>query len=115
MERLTREEFVERFPLVVPAHTVRGVMKDAVVIDRDSAFAGIVEGDLVLRSGAKALGHGIVTGNLTVERGAVLYYDGIVKGTLHVSGAACVSGIFDSLHIDDDASVSIDAEAKINA
>jgi lipoprotein-anchoring transpeptidase ErfK/SrfK len=113
MERLSREAFVQRFPLVVPAHMVRGIHKDTVVIDRDAQFYGIAERDGVIRSGARVIGHGIVKGDFTVEPGAVVYYGGIAQGTFRVNGAVCLFGRYRSIEIDKDACVSIDPELQI--
>ena len=113
MERMSREEFVERFPLVVPAYVVRGIHKDAVVIDRNAMFGGLAEGDVIIRAGARVIGHGIITGNLTVEDNAVLYYDGIVKGKVSVRGAACLMGIFESFEAIEGACVSIAEDSKV--
>ncbi len=107
MERLTREQFVERFPLVVPAHMVRGIHEDAVTIDRDADFGVIVHANLIVRSGVKTLGRGIVTGDFIVEPDALVYFDGIVKGCMRVDGRACLKGIFGSIEAADDAPVSI--------
>ncbi len=113
MERLTREQFVERYPLIVPAYVVRGIHKDTVVIDRNATFGGIVEGDVIVRSGAGVIGHGIITGNLTVEKNAVLYYDGIVKGKVRVNGAACLMGLFESFEAHEGACVSVAPEPAL--
>lgn len=113
MERLTREQFVERFPLLVPALAVRGVQKTDLIIDRSSMLAGLVQGNVTVRAGAGVIGHGIITGDLTVEANAILYFDGIVKGKVHILGAACVMGIFDGFESDAGACVAIEPDSKI--
>lgn len=110
MERLSREAFVERFPVAMPAHVIRGIEQQGAVVDRDAYVHGIFHGGLRFRPGVKAIAHGIIEKSLVVEKDAVLYFDGTVKGEVHVEGAACISGIIGPLRVGDDAAVSVDIE-----
>jgi hypothetical protein len=92
---------------MVPAYTIAGI-EPSVALDRDAAVSGIINGDLVIRSGVKALVTGIIQGAIYVEPDGVLYFHGILKGDLDVKGAACVAGILGKINAADDATVCIE-------
>lgn len=108
MRRLSRTDFTKEFPLVVPAWNITGIEHNRLEIDREAQVSGILESDLVIRTGARVLLTGIVGGSVTVEKDAVLYHTGIIKGNLNVSGAACVSGIIGRLQTDNDATIALE-------
>ena len=109
MHQISRQEFTERFAVVVPAWEVHGIQSQAITLERDAEVSGILKKGLLVRSGAKVIAHGIVEGAVEVEPGAVLYLNGIVKGPVHVGGAACIRGIIGSLVADDDAVICLNA------
>ena len=109
MQRVSRPEFTERFPVLMPAWRIHGIQSQKVILERDAAVAGILEDGLEVRGGVKAIVHGIIKGSVLVETGAVVHLDGIVKGNVDVRGAACLSGIIGSLCAAEDAVICLDA------
>lgn len=109
MQRVSRPEFTERFPVLVPAWHIHGIQSQKITLERDASVTGILEDGLEVRAGVKAIVHGIINGSVLVEAGAVVHLDGIVKGNVEVRGAACLSGIIGSLQAAEDAVVCLDA------
>ncbi len=105
---VTRAEFAEKFPMLVPAHTIGGITTGTLTVDRDASVSGIVNGDLVVRKGAHVLVHGIVEGTVSIEAGAVAYVSGIVKTNVYVHGAACISGIVGNVIAGDAAVICVE-------
>ncbi|MGA9418617.1 MAG: hypothetical protein WBV40_05660 [Candidatus Cybelea sp.] len=109
MQRVSRAEFTERFPVLMPAWHLHGIQSQKVILERDAAVSGILEDGLEVRGGVKAIVHSIIKGSVVVEAGAVLHFDGIVKGNVEVRGAACLSGIIGALRAAEDAVICLDA------
>ncbi len=110
MQRISRQQFVDRFHVAVPVWKLTGIEPGPLTLDSDAEVTGILEGDLIVRPGANVLVHGIVEGDVMVEAGAVLYADGIIDGDLRVDGAACVEGIVNGrLHAAESAVIALDA------
>jgi hypothetical protein len=79
MQRISRAQFVERFPMTVPAWKLNGIEGGPLRLDSEAHVSGILNGGLTVAAGSKALVHGIVDGPVVVETDAVLYFDGIVE------------------------------------
>jgi len=93
MEQLSRAEFAIRFPLVIPGFRRGGIQDGLVLVERDTAVSGIINGDVVVRSGANALVNAIVDGSVIVEQESIVYLNGIIEKNIDVAGAVCIEGI----------------------
>ena len=73
---------------------MRGIYKGTQVLDTDQHLSGIVNGDVIVRSGCKVSISGIVNGDIIVEAGAEALLSGIVNGrVIEQGGRAQVKGI----------------------
>ncbi len=108
MRRISRSEFTEAFPVVVPSWSIHGIETEPIRLERDAVVSGILKNDLVVGPGVKAIINGIIEGSLLVDTGAVAHITGIVKGNVDVRGAACIHGNVGSLKTADDAVLCLD-------
>ncbi|HEY2476627.1 MAG TPA: polymer-forming cytoskeletal protein [Candidatus Cybelea sp.] len=92
MERISADEFSDRFPAPEPDVALTDVVAKHVTLDRPTIVSGVLKDGLTVPGGLTAMVSGIVNGNLVVARDAVVYLDGVVNGDLHVDGAVCVTG-----------------------
>ena len=92
MQRLSREEFLARFPLPAPSRKLRDMPPSAsVVVDDDAVLDGLYR-DVIVRNNARVEIRGLVERSLTVERGSVVRVTGLIDGRLYVDGAVLIDG-----------------------
>ena len=91
MKHLSCEEFITRFPCHEGHVGVIGWPAD-LTVDRDTAITGVVNGNVVVATGAQALIAGVVKGSLLVEPDAEVYLTGTIEGDVKLDGNAWLTG-----------------------
>jgi hypothetical protein len=91
-------------------------MEGSVVFDRDTAFHGMVVGNLTVESGIRADIHGVVTGTLVIRPGAIVDMHGKVDGgVLNEGGQVRVFGIVESIADMGDTKTWLDSSAIVRS
>ncbi len=67
---------------------MKGMYAGSLVIDRDGDLSGMVDGDVIVRSGVRTTISGIVEGDVVIEDGAEVHVDGMVSGRVIGSPAS---------------------------
>ncbi len=92
MKYVTKEEFEERYPRKDEGTEITTIYPGNLTVDRNMVIAGIVKGDVAVKSGIQAVVTGVVKGNLSAEADSVIFLSGAVEGDLKLDGNAFVTG-----------------------
>jgi cytoskeletal protein CcmA (bactofilin family) len=93
LKYVTKAEFEERFPRKDEGTKITSIYPGNLTVDRNMVIAGIVNGDVEVKSGIQAVVTGIVKGSLSGETDSVIFLTGIVGGDVKVDGNAFVTGL----------------------
>lgn len=92
MRYVTKEEFEGRYPRKDEGSEITTVFPGNLIVDRNMVIAGIVKGDVAVKSGVQAVVSGVVKGNLLAEPDSVIFLSGAVEGDMKLDGNAFVTG-----------------------
>ena len=92
LKYVTKEEFEERYPRKDQGPEITTIYPGNLTVDRNMVIAGIVKGDMLVKSGMQAVVTGVVKGNLLAEIDSVVFLSGAVEGDLKLDGNAFIAG-----------------------
>ena len=93
MKYVTKEEFEERYPRKDEGAEITTIYPGNLTVDRNMVIAGIVKGDVAVKSGVQAIVTGVVKGDLLAEIDSVIFLSGAVEGNMKLNGSAFVTGL----------------------
>lgn len=93
MKNVSYVEFVGRYPARKPHSSIPSIWPGDLTIEEDTSVTGPVQGNVIVKSGARAITTGVVEGNILIEQSAVLFLSGVVQENMDLEGNACISGL----------------------
>ena len=93
MKYLTKTEFEERYPRKDDGAEITTIYPGDLTVDRNTVIAGIIKGDVAVKSGAQVVITGVIKGDLVAESDSVVFLMGIVSGDVKLDGNAFVTGL----------------------
>ena len=93
MKYVTKSEFEERYPREDDGAEITTIYPCDLTVDRNTVIAGLVRGDVAVKSGVQAVITGVVKGSLSAEPDSLIFLMGIVEGDMKLDGNAFVTGL----------------------